>query len=161
MLLFFRNFRYLHELLYVILIIGILAAIAIKSYMPSISRAHVISVTGTFDTARRDSQIYYALQGKWPKDINQAIKCGLEKDYKSHSSNYQTDIENGAISFTFKMKDRRISEKTITLRPVVQSDDPFGPVHWVCGDKNDAQGWTIFGVDRTSVEDRYIPWSLR
>jgi len=157
----FRNFRYLHEHLYVILIIGILAAIAIKSYMPCISKAHVISVTGTFDTARRDSQIYYALHGKWPKDINQAIKCGLEKNYKSLSSNYQTDIENGAISFTFSIKDRRISEKTITVRPVVQSDDPFGPVHWVCGDKGGAKGWSISGVDRTSVEDRYIPWSLR
>lgn len=161
MLLFLRNFRYLHELLYVILIIGVLAAIAIKSYMPCISKAHVISMTGTFDTARRDSQIYYALHGKWPKDINQAIKCGLEKNYKNLSSHYQTDIENGAVSFTFSIKDRRISKKTITMRPVVQSDDPFGPVHWVCGDKDDALGWTISGVDRTSVEDRYIPWSLR
>jgi len=161
MLLFFRNFRYLHELLYVILIIGILAAIAIKSYMPCISKAHVISVTGTFDTVRRDNQIYYALHGKWPKDINQAIKCGLEKSYQSFSDNYQTDTKNGAISFTFSIKDRRISEKTLTLRPVVQSDDPFGPVHWVCGDKDGARGWTIFGVDRTNVADRYIPWSLR
>lgn len=161
MLLFFRNFRYLHELLYVILIIGILAAIAIKSYIPCISKAHVISVTGTFDTVRRDNQIYYALHGEWPKDINQAIKCGLEKSYKSLSSKYQTDIKNGAISFTFGIKDRRISEKTITMRPVVQSDDPFGPVHWICGDKDGAQGWTISGVDRTSVEDQYIPWSLR
>ena len=161
MWLFFRNFRYLHELLYVILIIGILAAIAIKSYMPCISKAHVISVTGTFDTVRRDNQVYYALHGEWPKDISQAIKSGLEKSYQSLSSKYQTDIQNGAISFTFSIKDRRISEKTITMRPVVQSDDPFGPVHWVCGDKDGAQGWTISGVDRTSVEDQYIPWSLR
>ncbi len=161
MLPIFHNFRSFQELLYVILIIGILAAIAIKSYMPCISKANVISVTGTFDTARRDSQIYYALHGKWPMNINQAIKCGLEKDYKDLSSHYQTDIKNGAISFTFDMKDRRISQKTITMRPVVQSDDPFGPVHWVCGNKDGAQGWTIFGVDRTSVEDRYIHWSLR
>jgi Tfp pilus assembly major pilin PilA len=161
MWLFFRNFRYLHELLYVILIIGILAAIAIKSYMPCIAKAHVISVTGTFDTARRDNQVYYALHGEWPKDINQAIKSGLEKSYQSLSSKYHTDIKNGAISFTFGIKDRRISEKTITMRPVVQSDDPFGPVHWVCGDKDGAQGWTISGVDRTSVEDQYIPWALR
>jgi len=161
MWLFFRNFRYLHELLYVILIIGILAAIAIKSYMPCISKAHVISVTGTFDTVRRDNQVYYALHGEWPKDISQAIKSGLEKSYQSLSSKYQTDIQNGAISFTFSIKDRRISEKTITMRPVVQSDDPFGPVHWVCGDKDGAQGWTISGVDRTSVEDQYIPWALR
>lgn len=161
MWLFFRNFRYLHELLYVILIIGILAAIAIKSYMPCISKAHVISVTGTFDTVRRDNHVYYALHGEWPKDISQAIKSGLEKSYQSLSSKYQTDIQNGAISFTFSIKDRRISEKTITMRPVVQSDDPFGPVHWVCGDKDGAQGWTISGVDRTSVEDQYIPWSLR
>ena len=158
---FRKNYRYIQELLCVILIIGILAATAIKSYMPCISKAHVISVTGTFDTVRRDNQIYYALHGKWPKDISQAIKCGLEKSYKDSWSNYQTDIENGAISFTFGMKDRRISEKTITMRPVVQSDDPFSPVHWVCGNKGGAQGWTIFGVDRTSVEDQYIPWSLR
>ena len=58
-------------------------------------------------------------------------------------------------------KTEEFQKKRITLRPVVQSDDPFGPVHWVCGDKDGAQGWTIFGVDRTSVEDRYIPWSLR
>jgi type II secretory pathway pseudopilin PulG len=158
---FRKRYRYIRELLCVILIIGILAATAIKSYMPCISKAHVISVTGAFDTVRRDNQIYYALHGEWPKDISQAIKCGLEKSYKDLGSNYQTDIENGAISFTFNMKDRRISEKTITMRPVVQADDPFGPVHWVCGDKDGAQGWTIYGADRTSVEDQYIPWSLR
>ena len=118
-------------------------------------------MTGTFDTARRDSQIYYALHGKWPKDMSRAIKCGPEKDYKSLSSHYQTDIENGAISFAFRIKDRRISKKIITMRPVVQSDDLFGPVHWVCGDKDGAQGWIISGVDRTSVEAQYIPWSLR
>ena len=156
-----KNYRYTHELLYVILIIGILLATAIKSYEPVITKAHVISMTGAFDPARRDSQIYYALHGKWPKDISQAVKYALVKSYNVFGSNYQTDIENGAISFTFDIKDRRISEKIITMRPVVQSDDPFGPVHWVCGDKGGAQGWTIFGVDRTSVEDRYIPRSLR
>lgn len=161
MLYIFRNYRFLPELLLVILIIAILAMMAIASYKPCIAKARVISVTGTFDTVRRDSQVYYALRGEWPQDASQAIQSGLEKSYENPSNMFRTIVENSAVSFFFDPGIRDVGGKTVTLRPVVQSDDPFGPVHWVCGDKDGARGWTIFGADRTSIEKKFIPWALR
>ena len=157
----FRNYRFFPEIILVILIIAVLAMMAVHSFLPYIAKARVLSVVGTFDVVKRDSMVYHAMHGEWPQNADQAIQSGMEEDYDYFSNGYQSMLENGAVSFTFDARDRNIAGKTITLRPAVPSSDPFGPVHWVCGDKKGETGWTIHGVDRTDVENRFIPWSFQ
>ena len=85
--------------------------------------------------------------GSW--EGNDADLSGYVKEAK---------IDDAAIHFFL---DRNLEGKTVTVRPAVPVDDPFGPVIWVCGDRDPATGWMVHGVDRTDVDEKYIHSSWR
>ncbi|MCI5140183.1 MAG: hypothetical protein D3909_00230 [Candidatus Electrothrix sp. ATG1] len=121
-------------------------------------------VSGAFYSAKMDSLTYLALHGEFPENTDQARSSALPENssyYASLTSNSQTIIRQGAISMTFREDHERLGGKTLTMRPVVQDDDPTGAVHWVCGRKQGENGWKIFGIDRTDIDDRYIPAVLK
>ena len=157
-----KSIRYLLEFMYVVAIVGILAALAVKSYRLSLMKAEVTSmVSGVFESAKRDSLVYLALHGEFPEDTAQALSSGLTESYESLANDYKTVIEQGAINIIFRDDHRQLPGKTLTMRPVVQDDDPAGAVHWVCGNKKGESGWKFFGVDRTDIDDRYLPTVLK
>lgn len=145
----------------VIIILGILVILAVQSYLPGRAKARVISITGGFDTVKRDGHVHYAMHGKWPENMAQTLESGILKDYSDLERQHEIDIKDGAVTFTFDRSVAGIAGKKITLRPVVQADDPFGPVHWICGNKMDGSAWIVSGEDQTTIEDKYIPRSLR
>ncbi|RWX50387.1 Pilin [Candidatus Electrothrix marina] len=158
----FKTMRYIQELMYVIAIIALLSALAIRSYRLSLMKAEVTSVvSGVFESAKRDSLVYLALHGEFPENTAQALSSGLTESYESLANDYKTVIEQGAINITFREDHRQLPGKTLTMRPVVQDDDPVGAVHWVCGNKKGESGWKFFGVDRTDIDDRYLPAVLK
>lgn len=131
-----KTMRYIQELMYVIAIIALLSALAIRSYRLSLMKAEVTSVvSGVFESAKRDSLVYLALHGEFPENTAQALSSGLTESYESLANDYKTVIEQGAINITFREDHRQLPGKTLTMRPVVQDDDPVGAVHWVCGNK--------------------------
>ncbi|MCW5203202.1 MAG: pilin [Candidatus Electrothrix communis] len=157
-----KTMRYIQELMYVIAIIALLSALAIRSYRLSLMKAEVMSVvSGVFESAKRDSLVYLALHGEFPENTAQALSSGLTESYESLANDYKTVIEQGAINITFREDHRQLPGKTLTMRPVVQDDDPVGAVHWVCGNKKGESGWKFFGVDRTDIDDRYLPAVLK
>ncbi|MBU1340656.1 MAG: hypothetical protein KKE44_16430 [Proteobacteria bacterium] len=120
-----------------------------------------------------DSRLYYAINRKWDEE-HKLISKGLNPSFlkadqkaKPESSallgnvNFDLVIGNGAIHFTFDQNDTMIANKTITMQPVNSYGEIFGPIHWICGNKNGESGWRFFGVDHTDIEDRYIPNSLK
>lgn len=157
-----KTMRYIQELMYVIAIIALLSALAIRSYRLSLMKAEVTSVvSGVFESAKRDSLVYLALHGEFPENTAQALSSGLTESYESLANDYKTVIEQGAINITFREDHRQLPGKTLTMRPVVQDDDPVGAVHWVCGNKKGESSWKFFGVDRTDIDDRYLPAVLK
>ena len=157
-----KSIRYLLEFMYVVAIVGILSALAIRSYRLSLMKAEVTSVvSGVFESAKRDSLFYLALHGEFPENTAQALSSGLTENYELLAKDYKTVVEQGAINITFREDHRQFPGKTLTMRPVVQDDDPVGAVHWVCGNKKGESGWKIFGVDRTDIDDRYLPAVLK
>jgi hypothetical protein len=143
------------ELLLVIFLIGILAALQLKAYMPAIVKAKILHSSGAaFQGARIDSVLYHAFHGEWPRNNREALVFGMNTSYLLNDASFKdVQLKGGAITLKFN---EIYPGKIITFRPAVPVRDPFGTIIWVCGDSRRAEDWHIFGDDLTNIEDKYI-----
>ena len=145
-----------------ILILSILLAIAIKTYQPYLKIARLTQTIGgsPFTDMKMQMIFYRAHTGEWPKDNQQTLSFGSWEGHDVDLPAYvkEAKIDDGAIHFSL---DQNFQGKTVTLRPAVPADDLFGPVIWVCGDRDPSSGWLVHGVDRTDVDEKYIHSSWR
>lgn len=145
------------ELTSVISIIGILAAIAIPNYMGYIVRAKISEgflLSGKLITNITD---YYAYTGQLPKN-QQALAIS-----ERISGRYVDDItvENGAIHIIFKetanLNDNAI-QNVITLRPaILDVYPPNNLITWVCGNAPAVKGMILYGDNKTTIPNKYLP----
>src|SRR5438270_8417159 len=68
------------ELMIVVAIIGILAAVAIPAYQDYIARAQVSEAINLMGSAKTPFAEYFADKGLWPSDIGSAHVCTAGKD---------------------------------------------------------------------------------
>lgn len=61
------------ELLVVVLIIGILAAVALPQYRKAVERARMTEAITSVETIYRAQQDYYAVNGQYTRNINELI----------------------------------------------------------------------------------------
>ncbi len=136
------------ELMIVVAIIGILAAIGLPAYQDYIIRTQVsegLSISSSVKSAVAEN---FAQTGKWPADL-EAI--GFDKD-NPPSGKYvqQVTLNNGTITITYgNSANARIKDKTLTLRP---GTTPNGDVFWGCG-VNTADDKAALIVPNGSWED--------
>lgn len=161
----FNPFQRILNTLFALFIIAILIGVAAPTYKPFQETAKLCQVIGgaTFTKMRLDMMVSHAIRGDWPKNDQEALKDGWAEKYFSDrfSSMIKTAaIEDGAIHFQIRPNSKQ-GNKTLTMRPAVPAKDPLGPVVWICGKPASPSLWSIPGVDRTNVEDRYIPHSWR
>lgn len=157
------------ELMIVVAIIGILAAVALPAYQDYTIRAQVtegLSLTGGLKTTVGD---FYAAKGAWPADNEEAV-CGQKPApatctnfaATSNKGNYvtQIDVITGGIQVTFGNKaNAKIATKTLSIIPGV---DAAGNISWICGTAATPSGVTKAASTATStVETRYLPTSCK
>jgi type IV pilus assembly protein PilA len=116
------------ELMIVVAIIGILAAIAVPAYREYVLRARVtegLGLAGPFKTAVTD---YFASNNQFPTGPESA---GIA-DITSSSAGSVSAVElagNGVITITFRTTVAPAGQNTVTLTPTSGS----AGVSWVCG----------------------------
>ncbi|MFD2231458.1 pilin [Alkalimarinus sediminis] len=148
------------ELMIVVSIIGILAAVAIPSYQTYVTRAQVSEALVIADELKTSIKDYYKFKGLFPRDNAQA---GIPMPNQL-IGNYVSSIELSEGAFHITMGNKvniNLKDKVLTLRPVVVAGSPASPFSWLCGYSQAVSGMTAMGDNRTDIEKAFLPAACR
>jgi len=145
------------EMMVVIAIFAILAAIAIPSSMGRIVREQIVAAIPLADIAKAPVAANWKLEKTLLAD-NEA--AGLPEHNKI-VNNYVSAVlvENGAIHMTFGNKAHNVIKgKVLSMRPAVIEESEIVPVTWVCGNAKAPEQMTVMGLNKTNVAPEYLPY---
>lgn len=148
------------ELMIVVAIIGILAAIAIPAYQDYTIRAQVVEALSLVGELKPSIRDYYGDRGVFPKD-NRAAGVPAPEHLIGQ---YITDIEvtEGAMHVRFGNNSNvQIAGKILSIRPLFVTANPSSPISWNCGRNTPPNGMTPSGPNRTDVLPVHLPSACR
>lgn len=135
------------ELVLVISIIGILAAVATPMFGAYIMRAYKADAQTMAMPAQRKIEEFYAYVGRFPRNNREA---GLLPPDKI-KSNYvaSLEVENGAVHIIFNSNaPADLAGQTLSYRPSVLKSNHSAPILWVTQQEHDRE---VAGRDRTTL----------
>jgi type IV pilus assembly protein PilA len=144
------------EIMVVIGIVAILAAMAMPSLQAKIVRDQIIEAAKLADIAKGPIGVAWTATHTLPADNAGAGLPQADRIVSNWVSS--VNVEAGAIHLTFgNAANGAIRGRTLTLRPAVVEDAPVVPVAWVCGFAAAPARMTLRGANRTDVARNYLP----
>jgi type IV pilus assembly protein PilA len=141
------------ELMIVVAIIGILAAIAIPAYQNYTIRAQVTEGLTLGDGWKTAIAEYYAYSGNWPAQGNLAGTNVSNGKYESSV----TVVTNGVIEITYgNQANKNVNGKKLDIIPYVNSNND---INWQCGLATAPSGTASTATNNTNVSPQYLPSS--
>lgn len=149
------------ELMIVVAIIGILAAIAIPAYQDYVIRAQTAEAFSLSSYAKPKVIDYYQRFGRFPAD-NRAAGLPSAGSIIGHYVG-SVSVDDGAINVTFRDKNinTALQGQKLTMRPLVVKGSPRSPIAWACGTSPAPSGMSVVGQDRTTLKATFLPTACR
>lgn len=149
------------ELMVVVAIIGILAAVALPSYQDYLYRAKISEALVMASEVKSSVNDFYLATGRMPEN-NEAAGLALESAYRG---NYVLGmlVENGAIHISFDSNEfgSEQPEPSISLLPLSSNEVINLGLAWACNSTKEIEGLTVHGENRTKMNERYLPQDCR
>ncbi|ARU56003.1 Tfp pilus assembly protein, major pilin PilA [Oleiphilus messinensis] len=137
------------ELMIVVAIIGILAAVAIPAYQDYIARSQMSEAVGLLSGGKTPMAEFYADKGRWPSAAA-SVMGTLEGKYVGSVA---IGSSTGAtIVLTATMKGSDVAAAVATTVLAIATED--GGKQWDCGE-------TGVSATATTVEAKYIPGACK
>jgi type IV pilus assembly protein PilA len=158
------------ELMIVVAIIGILAAIAIPAYQDYTIRAQVSEGLTLASDVKAGVAEYAAQTGDWPLDLQEAGLGSAVLGDKAGRYVESIDVNTGTIVIVYgKDANSKIDGQTLAIQPYTNDN---GDVVWQCGLSNPPAGSYVnsgaaagTGIDSvavaTDLSDKHMPASCR
>ena len=158
------------ELMIVVAIIGILAAIAIPAYQDYTIRAQVSEGLTLASDVKAGVAEYAAQTGDWPLDLAEAGLGSAVAGDKAGRYVQSINVSNGTIDITYgKDANSKIDGQHLAIQPYTNEN---GDVVWQCGLSNAPAGSYVnsgaasaTGTDSdtivTDLSDKHMPASCR
>jgi type IV pilus assembly protein PilA len=155
------------ELMFVVGIIGILAAVALPAYQDYVIRAKASEGFLLAREVQRAVSEYYDRWGRLPADNAAA---GLPESTASRGKSVASiEVIQGALEVRYSAKGlygssetAKAGNATLSMRPALNHAYPTGAFVWVCGEQKAPEGFDVVGQDApTQILPRYLPAGCR
>ena len=145
------------ELMVVVSIISILAAIAIPQYQPYITRAQTTEAISLAQEIKFSINEYYKHNGRFP--INNKQTNVPEAAYLIGNFVKSITISNGVLHVELGNKvHNQLQKKVLSLQPLIVTGSPASPISWNCGYSEPPAGMETVGENRTDVPVEFLPY---
>lgn len=139
------------ELMIVVAIIGILAAVAIPSYQDYTARAQVTEAVGLTSGFKTGFAEYYADRGMWPNHLTM-VGATISGKYVSELTIETGSAATGDVVITATFKATGVNPNIASEVYSMGSTD--GGRNWVCGTLETMSG-------ATTLDSKYLPGSCK
>jgi type IV pilus assembly protein PilA len=166
------------ELMIVVAIIGILAAIAIPAYQDYTIRSQVTEGLNLAASVKAEIAEYYAQNGAWPTAIVGGVGTLGHNAGEVPAGKYVSSVDitggPGTIFITYAdatagyQANQKLNGLVLTLKPVLSGAAAVGSnedVVWICGNNagptNVHEAAVPSGANATTVLNKYLPANCR
>ena len=152
------------ELMIVVAIIGILAAIAIPAYQDYTIRAQVSEGMNLASEAKNAVSDFFSQKGRFPANNASAGLPAATSLVGSYVSNMNV-AGSGVITLTYGNKvNATIRGQLLDIRPATVNGSRTSPISWVCGRAVAPTNTTAVAVvttNGTNMLDKFLPSTCR